>query len=85
MHHQIEEFMRLHDVQRMALTETNLAGSTKYVAGDTLFITSSSLESGSREHAGVAFALSKSVRSRLTMVEPRGSRHMVLGLREAAR
>eukprot|EP00969_Alexandrium_andersonii_P130946 5790607-Alexandrium_andersonii.AAC.1 len=76
MHHQIEEFMRLRDVQLMALTETNLAGSTKCVAGEILFITSSSLESGSRGHAGVAFALSKKVRSRLTMVEPCGSRHM---------
>eukprot|EP00969_Alexandrium_andersonii_P269442 11909009-Alexandrium_andersonii.AAC.1 len=45
----------------MALTgtEANLAGATKYVAEDTLYLVSSSAEQGGRGNAGVAFAFAK--------------------------
>eukprot|EP00969_Alexandrium_andersonii_P153454 6785450-Alexandrium_andersonii.AAC.1 len=46
---------------------------------------SSDHSTGSREHAGVGFALTKEARARLTFVRPAGSRLMALALREAAR
>eukprot|EP00969_Alexandrium_andersonii_P182216 8052036-Alexandrium_andersonii.AAC.1 len=41
MHHQLETFMQHRDIQVLALTETRVGGSTKYVVGDVLYILSS--------------------------------------------
>eukprot|EP00969_Alexandrium_andersonii_P095546 4221621-Alexandrium_andersonii.AAC.1 len=64
MHHQLETYMKEKQIQLMALSETKSPGTTKYVVGDVLYLMSSGLEPGDREHAGVGFAITKEARAR---------------------
>eukprot|EP00969_Alexandrium_andersonii_P023603 1030699-Alexandrium_andersonii.AAC.1 len=57
-------------VQALASSETKAPATSKYVVGDVLYILSSAVQEGAREHAGVGFALKPQMRKHLAFVEP---------------
>eukprot|EP00969_Alexandrium_andersonii_P202458 8945570-Alexandrium_andersonii.AAC.1 len=72
------------DIGVLALGETRSNNTSKYLVGETTFITSSDLPSG-REYAGVGVAVSRKYKKYINRVEPVSSRIMLLGLGVAPR